>query len=149
MMTQIETTETETDLPERLRLAVTRLARRLRQQAETDASPTQLSALATIERRGPITLGDLAACERIQPPTVTAAIGRLEQQGLVLRRPDEDDRRIARVEITGAGRKLMARQRSRKTAYLARRLRGLAPREREVLAEATTILDRVLEDDSP
>lgn len=148
-MTTLETTATETDLPERLRLAVTRLARRLRQQAGTDASPTQLSALATIERRGPITLGDLAACERIQPPTVTAAIGRLEQQGLVRRRTDEGDRRITHVEITGAGRKLLARQRSRKTAYLARRLGGLTPREREVLGEAATILDRVLEDDSP
>jgi DNA-binding MarR family transcriptional regulator len=138
-------TSTDTDLPERLRLAVTRLARRLRQQSDVDASPTQLSALATIGRLGPVTLGDLASAERVQPPTITAAVGRLEAQGYVVRRPDEQDRRIVRVEVTSAGRKLLARNRSRKTAYLAKRLRALSPRERATLTEATEILDRLLE----
>src|SRR5262249_41447673 len=95
-------------LPARLRLAITRLARRLRQQGETAASPTQLAALATVERDGPLTLGELAAVERVQPPTITAAVGRLEQRGLVQRRIDPDDRRVARVEITPAGRRLLA-----------------------------------------
>jgi DNA-binding MarR family transcriptional regulator len=81
---------TDTDLAERLRLAVTRLARRLRQHGDTDnASPTQLSVLATLERRGPITLGELATAERVRPPTITGAIDRLEDQGLVARRTDE------------------------------------------------------------
>jgi len=146
-MTQLETLTTETDLPDRLRLAVTRLARRLRQQTDTDASPTQLSALATIERRGPITLGDLAGCERVQPPTITAAIGRLEQQDLVHRRTDETDRRVTRVEITAAGRKLLARNRSRKTAFLAKRVRRLDAREQAILHEAAALLDRLLEDE--
>jgi DNA-binding MarR family transcriptional regulator len=139
---------TDTGLAERLRLAVTRLARRLRQHGDPgDASPTQLSALATIERRGPITLGDLAAAERVQPPTITAAIDRLEGQGLVRRRTDEADRRVVHVEITGAGRKLLARNRSRKTAYLAKRLDALSAEEHATLAEATAILDRLLEPD--
>ncbi len=145
-MTALES-KTETDLPERLRLAVTRLARRLRQQSDVDASPTQMSALATIARLGPLTLGDLAAAERVQPPTITAAVGRLEGQGYVVRRPDEQDRRIVRVEATRAGRKLLARNRSRKTAYLEKRLRALTTHERATLAEATEILDRILEPD--
>lgn len=137
------------DLAERLRLAVTRLARRLRQAGETDASPTQLSALATIERHGPITLGELATAERIQPPTVTAAIDRLEAQGLVRRQVDTADRRVTRVAITADGRKLLARQRSRKTAYLARRLRALTPDEHATLDAAAAILDRVLDAPDP
>jgi DNA-binding MarR family transcriptional regulator len=147
MMTAPTTTFAETDLAERLRLAVTRLARRLRQQAGVDASPTQLSALATIEWKGPITLGDLAAAERVQPPTITAAVGRLESQKLVRRRSDEADRRVVWVEVTPAGRKLLARNRSRKAAYLAKRLRALTATERTTLAEATAILDRLLEPD--
>jgi DNA-binding MarR family transcriptional regulator len=136
---------TEHDLAERLRLAVTRLARRLRQQSGVDASPTQLSALATIERRGPITLGDLAAAERVKPPTVTAAVSRLEADGFVARHVDPADRRIVRVEVTAAGRKLLARNRSRKTAELDRRLRGLSPEDRATLDRAVDVIDRLLE----
>jgi len=146
MMTTTPEHITDTDLAERLRLAVTRLARRLRQQGDPDdASPTQLSALATIERRGPITLGELATAERVQPPTITAAIDRLEGQGLVRRRTGAEDRRVVRVEITGVGRKLLARNRSRKTAYLAKRLRALSPEDATTLHHATLILDRLLE----
>src|SRR2546430_3807713 len=111
-------------LPGRLRLVAPRLARRLRQHAETEASPTQLAVLATVERGGPITLGELAAVERVQPPTITAAVGRLEQRGLVQRRTDADDRRVAWVEITPEGRRLLEQSRSRKTAYLDQRLCG-------------------------
>jgi DNA-binding MarR family transcriptional regulator len=135
-------------LPARLRLVVTRLARRLRQQGETAASPTQLAALATVERHGSITLGELAAVERVQPPTITAAIGRLEQRGLVRRRTDPDDRRVARVEITREGRRLLERSRSRKTAYLERRLAALSADERVTLERAAEILERLLAHDA-
>src|SRR5712691_5337932 len=109
-----DTAETIADapaLPARLRMVVTRLARRLRQQGESAASPTQLAALATIERDGPLTFGTLAAIERVRPPTITAAVGRLEEQGLVRRRTDSRDRRVARVEITSHGRRLLAESR--------------------------------------
>jgi DNA-binding MarR family transcriptional regulator len=132
-------------LPSRLRMVVTRLARRLRQQGESAASPTQLAALATIERDGPLTLGTLAAIERVRPPTITAAVGRLEEQGLVHRRIDARDRRVARVEITSHGRRLLAESRSRKTAYLEQQLAALSADERATLAQAATILERVLE----
>jgi DNA-binding MarR family transcriptional regulator len=136
-----------TDLADRLRLAVTRLARRLRQHSDLDVSPTQVSALSTIERRGPLTLGALAASERVRPPTITAAVGRLEQQGLVVRHADPDDRRVARVEITPAGRKLLARTRSRKTAFLAQRLAALDADERAALTAAVEVLDKLLDEE--
>jgi DNA-binding MarR family transcriptional regulator len=126
-------------------MVVTRLARRLRQQGESTASPTQLAALATIERDGPLTLGALAATERVRPPTITAAVGRLEEQGLVRRRTDLRDRRVARVEITPPGRRLLAQSRSRKTAYLERQLDTLTADERDTLERAAAILERVLE----
>lgn len=135
-------------LPARLRLVVTRLARRLRQHGETSASPTQLAALATVERDGPLTLGALAAMERVQPPTITAAVGRLEQRGLVRRRTDPGDRRVARVEITPEGRRLLEQSRSRKTAYLERRLAALSADERAALQRAAEILERILEENA-
>jgi DNA-binding MarR family transcriptional regulator len=135
-------------LPARLRLVVTRLARRLRQQGDTEASPTQLSALATIERDGPVTLGELAATERVQPPTITAAVGRLERRGLVRRDIDPGDRRVARVEVTSQGRRLLEQSRSRKTAYLERTLAGIGADERETLERAAAILERLLEHDT-
>lgn len=136
-------------LPSRLRMVVTRLARRLRQQGESAASPTQLAALATIERDGPLTLGALATIERVRPPTITAAVGRLEEQGLVRRRTDMRDRRVAHVEITPPGRRLLAESRSRKTAYLERRLAALSADERHTLEQAAEILERVLEEEQP
>jgi DNA-binding MarR family transcriptional regulator len=137
---------TQTDLAAHLRLSVTRLARRLRQHADAGVSPTQLAALATIERHGPITLGDLAAAERVAPPTITAAVGRLEQQDLAARRPDKSDKRVVRVTATAAGRRLLARNRSLKTAFLARRLDTLSSSERATLEEAAVLLDRLLDD---
>jgi len=138
-------TATESDLADRLRLAITRLARRLRQQSGVGASPTQLSALATVERRGPIALGSLAEAERVKPPTMTAAVTRLVADGLLARHVDESDRRIVRVTITSTGRRLLARNRSRKTAELERRLRRLSAEDRRTLERAVVVLDRLLE----
>lgn len=143
-MTATEPLATSTDFADRLRLAVTRLARQLRRHSDIGASPTQVSALATIERRGPLTLGELADCEGVKPPTITAAVNRLEQQGLVERQPDPEDGRIARVVVTREGRKLLARNRSRKTAFLAQRLAALDDDERARLASAVDVLERVL-----
>jgi len=134
------------DLPTRLRLVVTRLARRLRQQAEAPLSPTQTAVLATIDRRGPLTLGELAEAERVQPPTITAAVGRLEHQGLVQRRREPNDRRVVRVQITADGGELLDQTRSRKSAYLEQRLASLSARERATLERAASILEGILEE---
>src|SRR2546423_14839938 len=87
----------------RLRLSATRLARQLRQQSDAGLSPSQLSALATIELHGPVTLGALADHERVAPPSVTKVTAKLEAAGLVRRELDVSDRRVARVSITPAG----------------------------------------------
>jgi DNA-binding MarR family transcriptional regulator len=137
---------TELELASGLRLAVMRLARRLRQQAEAGVTPSMLSAMSSIGRLGPISLGDLAAAEQVQPPSLSAIVGRLEQEGLVVREPDPADGRVSRVRLSPSGRRLMERSRSRKTAYLARRLATLPPDDRVALRRALPALERILGD---
>src|SRR6266498_5998276 len=92
-----------------LRLAVMRLARRLRQRAESGATPSMLSALHTVETMGSVTIGDLAAAEGIAPPTMTPIVSRLEEPGLVSREADAVDQRVARVTISREGKRLLER----------------------------------------
>jgi DNA-binding MarR family transcriptional regulator len=122
------------------------MARRLRQAASTEAetSPTLTAALATVDREGPLTPSALANIEAIQRPTATRVLTRLERAGLVTRSTDPDDRRVAYVSITPAGRALLKSIRTRKNAYLARRLRGLPPHELATLEQAAQILERLL-----
>jgi DNA-binding MarR family transcriptional regulator len=129
----------------RLRLAVTRLNRRLRQQGESGLGATAFSALATIARRGPIALGELAAVEGVKPPSISSTVAALEAQGMVSREADASDRRITRVSATPHGRLRLLRSRTRKTAYLAARLEALDEHQLQVLAEAAGILERWLE----
>jgi DNA-binding MarR family transcriptional regulator len=135
------------ELAARLRLVVTRLARRLRQQADTGVSPSMLSALSTVERHGSLTLGELAAHEGVAPPTMTAIVARLEEASLVRREPDAADRRVTRVGVASAGQRLLDRTRSAKTAYLARRLGRMSPHERAILEEAVPILERLMSEE--
>jgi DNA-binding MarR family transcriptional regulator len=140
-------TSSQVDLAVRLRLVIARTARRLRQQAGEELSPSQAAALATIDRHGPLTPSELAVRERIQRPTATRLIARLEQTGFVDRTRDPDDRRSSVVALTPAGRELLVRVRTRKDAYLSRRLRDLDADERATLDRAAAILERVLEGD--
>jgi DNA-binding MarR family transcriptional regulator len=132
------------ELASRLRLGITRLARRLRQQAEPGLSPSLLSALSSIERGGPLTIGELCAVEQVQPPTMTRIVAALVEAALVTRESDPVDRRIAWVRATPEGMKLIHRSRKRKDAYLEKRLRGLSPRELATLDEAAGILERLV-----
>ena len=133
-----------TSLAAHLRLAVTRTARRLRQEAG-GLSPTLNAALATIERHGPITPSELATRERVQRPTATKLVGRLEEQGLVTRTADPLDGRSSLIACTADGRALLRELRTRKDAYLAQRLSSLAPEDRAALERAATILEGLLE----
>lgn len=135
-----------TGLASRLRLAVTRTARRLRQEAGTDLSPSLTAALATIERHGPLTPSELATVERVTRPTATRVIARLEQRGLVERTKDSQDGRVSLISITLAGGDLIRRLRTRKNAYLARRMRSLPPEDLAALERAAEVLERLLED---
>jgi DNA-binding MarR family transcriptional regulator len=124
-----------------LRLLATRLARQLRQQADTGLSPSQLSALSTINAQGPLTLGALADLERVAPPSVTKVVTKLEAAGLVVRQADERDRRVVRVASTPAGDELLAEVRQRKDAWLAARLAEMSADERRQIAGALEVLE--------
>jgi DNA-binding MarR family transcriptional regulator len=130
-----------------VRLATTRLARRLRQQAGSGLSPSLGAALATIDCHGPLTPSELADRERVQRPTATRIVARLTEQGLVVREENADDRRSHRVAVSPAGAALVREARERKTAYLAQALEHLSPEDQQTLDRAATILERVLEED--
>jgi DNA-binding MarR family transcriptional regulator len=144
-----KSTASESDLAGRLRLTVVRTARRLRQEAGSDLSPSMQAALATIERHGPLTPSELAAAERIQRPTATRVVARLEEQGLIERTGDPADRRVTLLSVTRDGRDLIQRLRKRKNVYLARRLRHLPADDLAALERAADVLERMLEDDRP
>ena len=132
-----------TELAGRLRLANARLFRRLRQQSDTGLSPSQQSALASIEAQGPVTLGDLAVVEQVTPPTVTKVISRLEDDGLVVRSVDDTDRRIVRASITAEGRRRLEHSRERRNAFLAARLDELGPDAVRRLGDAIDVLEEL------
>jgi DNA-binding MarR family transcriptional regulator len=132
-----------TQLAGRLRLASARLHRRLRQEADTGLSPSQQSALATIDLQGPMTLGDLAAAEQVTPPTITKVIARLEEDGLVDRTVDASDRRITRVSTTHEGRRRLEHSRARRNAFLTVRLEELGPDAVRRLHDAIEALEEL------
>jgi DNA-binding MarR family transcriptional regulator len=137
-----------TELAAHLRTAIVRTARRLRQEAAAETSgltPTSTAALATIERHGPLTPSEIAEIERVKRPTITRTLACLEREGLIDRATDPADGRSSLVSVNGAGRERLRRLRSRKNAYLARRMRDLSPEEIETLARATEILERMRE----
>ena len=138
------TAQTDEQLAAGLRLAVMRLARRLRQQAEHGITPSMLSALSSIERLGPLTFGQLAEAERVQPPTITKIVARLEEQGLVTRTVDPDDHRVARLRLSRRGSSLVAQARSRKDAYLTAKLAGLPDADRDALVSAVAAIEKIL-----
>jgi DNA-binding MarR family transcriptional regulator len=142
-MAQMPTPDETAELAARLRLAVTRLARQLRQTSDSDLSPTQSAVLATLANHGAVTLGELAELERVASPTITKVTGILQERGLVEKLPDPDDRRFVRVDLTADGRALVERSRARKTAWLARQLHDLPPEELGRLAAAADVLEQL------
>ena len=133
------------DLAARLRLGVTRLARKLRQQAEPGITPSMLSALTSIDHAGRLTMRDLCVAEQVQPPTMTRVVAALVEGGLATRTPDPRDGRVAWVEITPAGSRLLDRYHRRREAYLTKALGKLEPREVVILDDAVSILERLTE----
>ena len=137
-------TTSRPDLASHLRLTIARTARRLRQEGGTELSPSMTAALATIECHGPLTPSELATRERIQRPTATRVLARLEEMGLIARMPDPQDRRSSLVSVTPDATALMAEQRTRKTAFLAERLDRLEAEDRAALERAADVLERML-----
>jgi DNA-binding MarR family transcriptional regulator len=128
-----------------VRLSVTRLARILRQQDGGGLTPSTTSALAMLNRAGPLTLGELASREHVAAPTVTRIVEKLQLAGLVARRVSEHDGRVVYVEITDLGRNLIQDLRSRRTQWLIDHMEGLSPKELETLRDAAPILERLVE----
>lgn len=135
----------EAALAARLRLAVTRLHRSLRQQAEGGLTPSQASALAGVARLGSPTLGALAARESVQPPSMTRIVGGLEELGYVTRVADPSDRRVTRLTITPSGEAVLLHNRSLKDAFLAERVTSLGPSDRAALEDLTALLERLVD----
>lgn len=134
-----------TEIAGQLRFAVVRLARVLRQQDAGGLSLTLGTTLAAVARTGPLTLGELATQEQVARPSITKAIDQLQARGLVERRTDDADRRVCRVQITTKGRRQLDANRTRRTAWLATRLRDLSPADLATLGAAATVLDQLVE----
>jgi DNA-binding MarR family transcriptional regulator len=137
---------TDEEVAGRLRIAVNRLQRRLRQESLGGLSPAQASALGSVHRHGSPTLGELAAIEQVQPPTMTRMVASLAEAGMVTRVADANDRRSARVRATPLGERALERMRTRKNAFLLRRLGELGPDEQRHAAELVMLLEHLLEE---
>lgn len=147
MVTRIATRTAESGRAEvaaQLRIAIARAARRLRQQAGRELTPSRASVLATVARDGPLTPSELAERERISRPTITRLVAKLKQQGLVECLPDPADGRSYRVAISAAGTALRADRQARKNAYLTRLLAAADDEELAVLERAAELLERLL-----
>ncbi|MEM8923122.1 MAG: MarR family transcriptional regulator [Actinomycetota bacterium] len=128
----------------RLRMALARLARQQRRIDPDGLTPSQQSALGTIDHRGPVSLGHLAKLEAVTPPTITRIVAKLEDQGLVQRTVDPDDRRIARVSITDIGRDQMVETRQRRNQWLATKLAEVTAEDAAAIHGAVDALERLV-----
>ena len=135
----------DTGLASTLRVSMARLTRRLRTEDVDDlgVSPGQLGVLGVLLREGERTVGQLAAAERVQPPSMTRTVGCLEDQGLVERAAHPTDGRQVLIRLSDKGHEFVAAERRRRDAWLALRLRDLTPDERAVLRQAAPILERL------
>lgn len=127
-----------------LREAITRVNRRLRQTRPLgDLTITQISALQSLDAAGALTPRELADAERVQPPTMTRIVGRLEERALVQRTPHPTDGRQAILAASRSGRELLEEYRRVRDEWLAQRLARLTPDERETVQRAAEILTRI------
>jgi DNA-binding MarR family transcriptional regulator len=138
------TPTSDTALASDLRATITRLARRLRnQRADESMSIGRLATLGTLERHGPLTPGELAAHERVQPPSMTRIITALEEAGFITRTDHPTDRRQVLVALSTEGKALLREDRRRRDAWLAQRMRELDPADLVVLRQAAEVLHKL------
>jgi len=136
-----------TELATQLHTALVRTTRRLRQERTAEISIMQGAALALLERDGPLTPSELASRERVQRPTATRMIARLEELGLVARAADPQDGRCSVIAISDRGRVLLSAERTRRSAFLVLRLRKLSPEDSEILGRAAVLLEGLFDDE--
>jgi DNA-binding MarR family transcriptional regulator len=127
-----------------VRLAVMRFSRRLRnQRVDTSVTLTHLAALSTLKRHGSMSPGELAAYERVQPPSMTRVVVALEAKGLVTRTPHPTDGRQVVIDLTPAAEELLGDEVRAREAWLVGELQELTAEERAILREAAAIMDKL------
>ncbi|MEP7180018.1 MAG: MarR family transcriptional regulator [Pseudonocardiales bacterium] len=138
------TRTTIAELAAHLRPSLLRLTRVIRnQRVDMSVTLTQLSAMGTLHKHGPMSAGELANCERVQPPSMTKVLAMLEERGLVRRDAHPGDRRQAIMSITNAGVALLDSERRSRDAWLSQRLAQLTPDERAALLNVVPVLDKL------
>jgi DNA-binding MarR family transcriptional regulator len=149
MPTTEKAARTDAGLASELRLSVMRLRRRLAIERDPDneLSMNSMAVLGALYRNGELSLGELAAHERVQPPSMTRTVKCLEEDGYVVRRSHETDGRQVLVSLTDKGRTTLLADRRRRDEWLATRLRELSPDERAALRQAAPILERLAQHD--
>jgi DNA-binding MarR family transcriptional regulator len=131
-------------LAHELRISVMRFSRRLRsQRVDTSVTLTHLSAMSTLRRHGAMSAGELAAHERVQPPSMTRVVGALEAMNLITRTPHPTDGRQVVIELTPAAHQLLDAEARAREAWLSGRLHQLSPQERQILQDAAAIMDKL------
>ena len=147
MPTVEKVARSDSGLASSLRVSVARLSRRLRTETGgeggTAVSIGGISVLGLLFREGERTLGQLAAAERVQPPSMTRTVNCLEQEGLVERSAHPTDGRQVVVRLSAKGEELVRAERRRRDAWLTKRLLELTPEERQLLRQAAPLLDRL------
>lgn len=138
---------TAQDLAAQLRVAVARTIRRLRQEGGGELSPALVAALGTIDRHGPLTPSELASRERVMRPTATRFLAKLEGRDLVMRTGDPADGRSSLIAISDHGRSVLGELRTRKDAFLTRRLESLSAADRATIERAVALLEQIAESD--
>jgi DNA-binding MarR family transcriptional regulator len=132
------------ELAKTLRESIMRLNRRVRQARPVgDLTFSQLSALTSLQLAGALTPRELADVERVQPPTMTKIVGKLEDRGLVARTPHPTDGRQVILSATALGQAVHAQFEKARNEWLAAQLAALSPGERETLAQASEILQKI------
>lgn len=140
------TKTTIAELAAQLRPSLLRLTRIIRnQRVDMSVTLTQLSAMNTLHKHGPMSAGELANCERVQPPSMTKVLALLEERGLVRRDAHPGDRRQAIMSITAEGVALLDSERRSRDAWLCQRLAQLTPDERAALRNVVPVLDKLAE----
>src|SRR5689334_4968141 len=138
-------TRTDAGLASQFRVSLVRLARRLRSEREpsNELSAPAISVLGVLIREGDLTIGQLAAHERVQPPSMTRTVNALAENGYVERRSSADDGRSVIVALAEKGRETLLADRRRRDAWLARELRALTVEERDLLRKVVPIIERL------
>ena len=134
-----------TEVAGKLRVALMRMVRRLKRETDGEHSVSVIAALGSLNSHGPLTLGELAEAEGVSRPSMTVLAASLLDQNLIAKKPDPTDGRLVRVHINQAGKRVLEQSRTRRNAYLAKRLAALSGDELRTLDEAATILLRLVE----